>query len=538
LGEILVQFDIVTENDIMRALEYGKKNRARLGESLIALGVIDQETLNWAIANHFNIPYLSISMDMLDFGLIRGYSVEMLLKHKILPLVATEDEISFALADPTNLEGLEEITRSEQRTINISIAPIESIVNILYKIFDIPKTSPVQPAPKERSSEDEVITIQAEVDTKSNFQTLNDLIFHAVAQNFQQIFLEKEGNTFLLSARFNNQRILLETLEKENYKRLLKDIFSKLEVTTQKGIIEKRFEHLNVRENFFDINVSMFMDQDKNFFTFEINPSLGDTSEPLECYKLSESQQSELLNLLDQNRGLILISADSSYPRHRFLHNFFGKLSSRSKLPGRIISVGPGPWKKEWQEMSPFQGLSAKYSSRELLQKSMIMHPDVLVCDPVDLIQTDLLDDLFRLANSQLVIAGLDFSGTPQVWSFLKDHGYNQTLLQTQLLGIISIFTVALLCDACKTPVENVTQPGQYQAKGCEKCYFCGYSHQETVIEFMPVARFGKNLKPAESLDDAIREYQAELKFFSRTEQIRRYFENGQISIRDFERLV
>ncbi len=61
LGELLVAAGLVTEEKVRAALEEQRRNNLFLGEALVRLGFVTEESIAHAIIQHFNLPFLSAS---------------------------------------------------------------------------------------------------------------------------------------------------------------------------------------------------------------------------------------------------------------------------------------------------------------------------------------------------------------------------------------------------------------------------------------------------------------------------------------------
>ena len=55
LGSILTESEIITPNDIEKALAEQRRSGVRFGEALINLEIVTKEDVNWGLSNQFNI---------------------------------------------------------------------------------------------------------------------------------------------------------------------------------------------------------------------------------------------------------------------------------------------------------------------------------------------------------------------------------------------------------------------------------------------------------------------------------------------------
>src|SRR5512134_3826505 len=102
LGDILFRCQIISEDDIRAALDEQQASGCRFGEALVKQGVVTQEDIDWALSNQLNIPYVRLKPAMVDQGAVALVPAPLARQHNLIPLIATGDEISIAIADPLN----------------------------------------------------------------------------------------------------------------------------------------------------------------------------------------------------------------------------------------------------------------------------------------------------------------------------------------------------------------------------------------------------------------------------------------------------
>lgn len=88
IGKILLDRGVITQEEIQTGLYYQKRVGSRLGDSLIALGFIDETTLYSTLAAQQNIPYyeLDASTDYEDTSWVSSLSINKARGLQVLPL--------------------------------------------------------------------------------------------------------------------------------------------------------------------------------------------------------------------------------------------------------------------------------------------------------------------------------------------------------------------------------------------------------------------------------------------------------------------
>ncbi len=106
IGELLIEMKFITEAQLQEALAVAKERKIKVGEALCAMGALDRDQCYWALSNQLNMNYIELSPEMLDPELLRQFPFKVLEELACLPLYETPWEIHFALADPTDREGV------------------------------------------------------------------------------------------------------------------------------------------------------------------------------------------------------------------------------------------------------------------------------------------------------------------------------------------------------------------------------------------------------------------------------------------------
>lgn len=135
LGEMLINYKIITPQQLEEGLAIQKKSEKRIGEILIKLGRVTQDEINWVLGKQLNLPYVQINIGNIDINLSKNLSKSTLKKYKAIPIMEINDELAVAMADPTDEEAIEMIKEITQRKIKIVLSSFENIGETINQIF-------------------------------------------------------------------------------------------------------------------------------------------------------------------------------------------------------------------------------------------------------------------------------------------------------------------------------------------------------------------------------------------------------------------
>jgi len=143
IGELLVKNGVISETQLMEALQQQKDKGLKLGEILINLGYITTRELVCMLSEQVSIPFVELKPEMLELPLIRSFPEQVLYDLCALPLYETDNTVFMALGDPTNMSGIDRLTRYTKKEIVVSGADPKKILPLLDQIFLAEQAEPI-----------------------------------------------------------------------------------------------------------------------------------------------------------------------------------------------------------------------------------------------------------------------------------------------------------------------------------------------------------------------------------------------------------
>jgi type IV pilus assembly protein PilB len=141
LGEVLIAHDLITMEVLLEALHRQQGEKRPIGQILIEMGALTQDQLYWALSEQLGIPYVELSDEMVDLEAARAFPEDLLRRHQALPILKIRDELTVALADPTNEQAVTDLLGLTRANITVAIASSETIGRLLDQAFP-PKERP------------------------------------------------------------------------------------------------------------------------------------------------------------------------------------------------------------------------------------------------------------------------------------------------------------------------------------------------------------------------------------------------------------
>lgn len=135
IGQVLMSFGRITEEDVAQAIEYQKDNGGYFGEALLALGFVSQEELEFGLANQFDLPYVFPDADSIDPEAAALVSPEWALAHLTLPIMRTEDTLTVVVDSPFKTEAVEVLAARTDLDIQLALASSNKIRELIRQVY-------------------------------------------------------------------------------------------------------------------------------------------------------------------------------------------------------------------------------------------------------------------------------------------------------------------------------------------------------------------------------------------------------------------
>lgn len=173
LSDLLVGEGLVSRDQVDRVMEARKRSQARLGEMLIAMGVLDEVQLRDCLAAQYNLPIADIkSVEPTEEAkaLIPSFNALMKL---ILPVRVEGNTLHCVIADPLDLPMTDELSRELRLHIQTTLAAPSELYDAIVRSYglNVPLKSatPLMGVKKSKSHQDDRAALLAGLDSAFDF---------------------------------------------------------------------------------------------------------------------------------------------------------------------------------------------------------------------------------------------------------------------------------------------------------------------------------------------------------------------------------
>jgi type II secretory ATPase GspE/PulE/Tfp pilus assembly ATPase PilB-like protein len=142
LGEALKELNLLTDEQLEAALNKQKENRhLRLGQIIVEMNIVDDRTLKGALAKKLGIPYVNLSKFNFDPNAIRMIPGALARKSCLMPLCTHEGMLVIALEDPMNYKVIDELRFLTQLKVLPAMASRENILEAIQTYYGLESDS-------------------------------------------------------------------------------------------------------------------------------------------------------------------------------------------------------------------------------------------------------------------------------------------------------------------------------------------------------------------------------------------------------------
>ena len=504
----LVQDGIVSENDLIAALDAIGGKSAHLVPHLVANRLGDARQIAIAAAHEFGVPLLDLDSVDLDLDVVKLVDEKLLTKHRILPLLQRGKRLYIAVCDPTNLQALDDV--KFQTTLRVEPVVVEqdkldtrvaraleavdtTMSNFEEDDFDLENL--------EISAGDEEVGAEitsADVDDAPVVRFVNKVMLDAIKRGASDIHFEPYEKHFRIRLR---QDGVLTELARPPVALSMK-IAARLKVMARLDIAERRVPQ--------DGRIKMRLSKNRAI-DFRVNTCPTLFGEKIVCRLLDptsaqlgidalgyeEHQKQIYLENLSKPYGMILVTGPTGSGKTVSLYTGLNILNTAD----RNISTAEDPAEINVPginqvNVNPKVGLTFAAALRAFLRQD----PDVIMVGEVRDLET--AEIAIKAAQTgHLVLSTLHTNDAPKTLTRLVDMGVKPYAIASSVSLIIAQRLARKLCPNCKEvvdiPAEALLKEGFdkpdveagitiFSARGCGQCTG-GYKGRVGIYQVMPV---------------------------------------------------
>ena len=144
LGDMLIAHGVITPEQLANALDAQQRGQQTrlLGEILVDLGYATSQQVLAAVAEACGVPFARLTLHLVDAAVRSALPETFIQKHGVLPLFRVRDVLTVAVSEPSNVFLADEIAHASGLSVQIAAATADNI----YQMLDETRTAGQGPA--------------------------------------------------------------------------------------------------------------------------------------------------------------------------------------------------------------------------------------------------------------------------------------------------------------------------------------------------------------------------------------------------------
>ncbi len=529
VGEALVGEGLLSEEQLAEALALQKSEGKRLGEMLVAKGMISPSVLVRILSRCMGVPGCVLRHGLMEPALMSLIGEEEARRLRVIPMFRVHNTLTVAMAEPQALPTLDMLRRLTGYRIRPVLALESNILEFIKKSTgghtDIDgflatlTDSDVEVVERESVDDGPTTDLDQMVAGSPIVNLVNMALLKAVKDGASDIHIEPDRSG--TRVRYRIDGLLRELMNPPAGMHAA--IVSRVKVMGKMDVAEKRLPQegrirIVAERREIDLRVSSMptllgekmviriLDKENLCVRME---DLGFESDGLAAFQ----------RVLRQPHGLGLVTGPTGSGKTTTLYSALDLLRS----PERNIVTVEDPVEYQLDLINQIQvhdaiGVTFARALRSILRQD----PDIIMVGEIRDEETARVAVQAALTG-HLVLATLHTNDAPGAIARLLDMGIEPYLLSSAVNGVVAQRLVRTICPACTLkyyPGEHVLRDAGFQEKGgrafskgagCSRCHNSGFRGRVAIYEVMEVTveirRLIHHAAPAHELRERLRQH-------------------------------
>jgi type IV pilus assembly protein PilB len=498
LGEILVNSNLITEEQLQAALTEHRKAGKKLGEYLIEQNIVSEDDLVTALSQQLGLDTVDLQNVTVEKSILDLVSIDVLKKDVIFPYGFREDNLSVlrvAMADPLDYNAQDDVNLITGYQVEPVVATSRSIMMAIDKFFGQKEMSSALEAYAKEKKLDAVVDEAEEESVNSSpiVALVKEIIEKAARQRASDIHIEPMET--YIRVRYRIDGALYERMRYSTS--VLSSIIARIKIIGGMDISEKRKPQDGritqmVDRVEYDIRVSILptVYGEKVVMRLAMKTALNREKSQL---GLKPYEMEQFDHILKNPHGIVLVTGPTGSGKSTTLYTALSELNQEDV---NIITV-EDPVEANIDGINQVQtNNKADLTFASALRSILRQDPDIIMIGEIRDGETATIAVQASITG-HLVVSTLHTNSTASTVTRLEDMGIESYLIADSVVGIIAQRLVRRLCPACKKPKQatrdektmmNIPADQEltiYEPCGCPQCSNTGFKGRIGVYEIM-----------------------------------------------------
>lgn len=501
LGDLLIKQNVLTEEELKKALELQKGSGKKIGEVLVDNGFITEEMIVRALQMQLGLKVVQLAGVTIPKEVRGLVSVDLLKKYTCIPFELdpyNANILHLAMADPMDMMAIDDISIVTNLQVEPYIATTRDIRTAIDRWYGASETLD---AARRFTKEREQLRVNtgeetgADVSDAPIVQLVRSLLEQAIRQRASDVHIEALESK--VRVRYRIDGALYEKMVYDNS--LLPAISTRIKIMGGMDISEKRKPQdgrltIMVDRQEYDIRISSVPTVHGEKIVMRISSKLSLTKNKKEL-GLAPDELKRFDHMLSAPYGIIFVTGPTGSGKSTTLYT---ALSELNKEAVNIVTV-EDPVEADIEGINQIQvNNKVNLTFASALRSILRQDPDIIMIGEIRDRETAGIAVQASITG-HLVVSTLHTNNAAGTLNRMADMGVERYLIADSVVGVIAQRLVRKLCPHCrkKRPAteeekrllkqDTYKEMEIYEPTGCDLCNHTGYFGRTGVFEIMEV---------------------------------------------------
>jgi type IV pilus assembly protein PilB len=207
IGDILIDSELITQEQLSNALEVQKKENRLLGETLIELGYVTEMQVIQALEFSLRIPYIDLGTITIPREALSMVSESLAVKHTLIPISRESGSLTIAIFDPLNFYAIEDVQMVTGLEVKVNLSTRGEIRAAIDRYYGHEGAEKAIEELKKEYNLTELSSLaelsESEVSNAPVVRLVNSIISHAVKAGASDIHIEPSRTDLFVRFRID-----------------------------------------------------------------------------------------------------------------------------------------------------------------------------------------------------------------------------------------------------------------------------------------------------------------------------------------------
>jgi len=501
LGQLLVQQKLISQEQLMFALDEQKRNGRKLGRILVDNAFTTDDHVSQMLGKQLGIPYINLKFYNINPEIVQRLPENHARRLRALALEERDGTLLVGMGDPTDLIAFDELSRILKRDIGVAVVTEGLLLETMDRVYR--RTAEISGLARELSEElgDSYVDFGAAGDTvgleEAPVVKLLQTVFNEATQvRASDIHIEPQEGRLQIRFRIDG----LMHLQTEADSKIAPALVLRLKLISGLDISEKRLPqdgrfNMRVRDQAVDVRIATMPTQYGESVVMRLLNQSGNFL-ALDKLGMPPAMLARFRSFIQRSSGMVLVTGPTGSGKTTTL---YAALAEINTMEQKIFTV-EDPVEYRLPGINQVQvnekiGLTFERVLRSVLRQD----PDIILVGEMRDVETAQIG-LRAVMTGHMVFSTLHTRDSAGTLSRLVDMGAPKYLVASAVQVVLAQRLLRRVCESCSEPhnptpqeIEWLTHEGVQrdqwgilrQGQGCMHCNNTGYRGRFAVYEML-----------------------------------------------------